>query len=615
MLDDAKLHYVDSLDEAVAFMQWATDLANRQHPVAFDTETTGLKWWTHPFVRLAQFGTGDESWAVDIERWRGPVEQALRMLIDAGCNFLMWHSPFDMHAIEEDRFPTPSWAQVHDGKIMSALLIPHENHSLKPTAARYFGADAYAGQNSVKALFKRTGTSWHNVDTRHPEYWVYGCMDTVLTYRVVEQLSREIRLHGFTDLYEREMAKREIYYRAERRGLIVDEEWTSTLHGQWTVEAVKIARDLEAAGIKNPGSNKQVTDLLEELGWEPDVFTTTGVVKLDKVILHQIAASRPEWAQVAEPLLRYRRITKWLGTYLRPFLEERDEAGRLHFGIQTLRARTGRDSITEPPMQTLPGKAAGDGSWMIRRCIVPGPGHVFYSCDYASQEAREFAHYSQDPAMLACIRRGDDLYTFAAQLIYNDPSITKAHPLRDITKVNLLAFLYGAGLDKLAQTSGLSLQETEAFIRRLFEVFPNVRDLTGDNAIGGNYPGGPALAAAERGRNEGLRYVLTKSGRRFSVPNDNELYKCVNGLMQGGGMDIISEAVIRLDQLGYGDNIVLPIHDEILFRFPEGEEGQAAAQECATIMEDHTLSVPITTELSQPLDSWGRAYMPKEAAS
>lgn len=615
MLDDAKLHYVDSVAEAVQFIGWANGLANRGNPVAFDTETTGLKWWTHPFVRLAQFGIADEAWALDIQRWRGPVEEALTNLSDAGCNFLMWHSPFDMHAIEEDGFPTPAWPQVHDGKIMSALLVPHENHSLKPTSARYFGPDAYAGQSAVKSLFKRTGTDWATVDTRHPDYWVYGCMDTVLTYRVIEQLSRDIRTLGFTDLYEREMAKREIYYRAERRGMEIDEEWTTTLHGQWTVEAVKLARQLEAAGIKNPRSNKQVTDLLEELAWEPEEFTPRGAIKLDKVILNQIATSRPEWSQVAIPLLRYRRITKWLGTYLKPFLEERDASGRLHFGIQTLRARTGRDSITEPPMQTLPGKAAGDGSWMIRRCIVPKAGHVFYSCDYSSQEAREFAHYSQDPAMLDCIRRGQDLYTFAAQLIYSNPAITKDHHLRDITKVNLLAFLYGAGLDKLAQTSGLSLQETEAFIRRLFEVFPNVRDLTGDNAIGGNYAGGPALAAAERGRTEGLRYVLTKSGRRFSVPNDDELYKCVNGLMQGGGMDIISEAVVRLDQLGYGDNIVLPIHDEILFMFPEGDDGLAAARDCATIMEDHTLSVPITTELSQPLDSWGRAYMPKEVSA
>jgi DNA polymerase-1 len=121
------------------------------------------------------------------------------------------------------------------------------------------------------------------------------------------------------------------------------------------------------------------------------------------------------------------------------------------------------------------------------------------------------------------------------------------------------------------------------------------------------------LAAAARGRTEGLRYVLTKSGRRFSVPNDNELYKCVNGLMQGGGADIIKDAVVRLDQLGYGDNIVLPIHDELLFQFPEGDtEGPAAV---AAIMEDHTLTVPITTELSGPFTSWGEGYMPKVDAA
>src|SRR5687768_11823041 len=98
MLDDAELHYVDDLNDAVRFMEWIVDLANRRHPVDFDTETTGLKWWTHPFVRLAQFGIGDEAWALDIQRWRGPVEEALRLLSDAGCAFLLWNSAFDRHA-------------------------------------------------------------------------------------------------------------------------------------------------------------------------------------------------------------------------------------------------------------------------------------------------------------------------------------------------------------------------------------------------------------------------------------------------------------------------------------------------------------------------------------
>lgn len=607
---DVKLHYVDSVDDARAFVAWAQGLADTRHPLAIDTETTGLKWWTPRFTRLVQFGVGDEAWAVDVERWRGIIEIALSMLADAGCAIIMHNCAFDMHALEEDGFPTPAWSNVHDTKVMSHLLVPHESHSLKPMSARFFGNEAWLGANSIKALFKRTGTTWATVDTREPDYWVYGNMDTVLTYRSGELLSAELRQHGMTHLYEREMAVREILYRAERRGLHIDMEWTSALRTQWTIEAVRLADQLEAAGIQNPLSNQQVTKVLEELEWEPDEFTPSGAVKLDKVILDQLKAARPEWASIAEPLLRYRRITKWTSVYLDRFLNECDDNNRIHCSINPLQARTGRMSITDPPMQTLPSR--DDGAWMIRRCVLPRAGHELYAVDYNSQEARTFAHYSQDPGMIAAITRGDDLYRYAAEVIYGDSSIDKKHPLRALTKVNLLAFTYGAGADKLSKTSGLSIDETRAFIARLFEVFPNVRDLTGDHAIGGSYPGGPALAAAARGTSDGLRYVLTKSGRRFSVPNDHELYKCVNGIMQGSGADVIKDAIIRLDQLGYGDNIVLPVHDEIIFEFPADEGGRVAAAEAAATMEDRSLSVPLTTELTGPLSSWGAKYEPDQ---
>jgi len=333
-----------------------------------------------------------------------------------------------------------------------------------------------------------------------------------------------------------------------------------------------------------------------------------GAVKLDKTILAQIAAGCPEWAHIAGPLLRYRRLTKWIGAYLDPFIENVDENGRLHHSIRTLRAVTGRDSITEPAMQTLPSR--DDAAWMIRRCIVPSPGHVFYCVDYSSQEPRTFAHYSQDPGMIAALSGGEDLYTYVSRVVFDDPTIDKSDDRRSQVKIILLALTYGAGLEKLALASGLTMKETERFVKRLFEIFPSMRKLTGDHVLGGKYPGEPAIAAKERGLREGLRYIFTKGGRRFSVANDQELYKCVNGLCQGSGADILSDAILRLDQLGYGDNIVLPVHDELVFEFPEGDEGYAAALECAAIMEDHTLSVPITTELSGPYRSWGEKYQP-----
>ena len=261
-------------------------------------------------------------------------------------------------------------------------------------------------------------------------------------------------------------------------------------------------------------------------------------------------------------------------------------------------------SISNPPLQTLPSKGSGGE---IRRCIVPRKGRELWAIDYQGQEARLFAHYSQDPGMLAALNAGQDLYTYTAQVIYEDPTIDKDHELRNRTKVTMLAFTYGAGVDRLADQTGLPKSEVELFLKRLFTVFPNVRDLTGDHAIGGVYPGGPAISARQRLEEEGLAYIFTSGGRRFAVPSTDELYKCVNGLMQGSGSDVLKEAIIRLERAGLGDYIVVPVHDEIVFEFPR-EGGAELAAHAATLMTDRSFSVTLEVEATGPLTNWGQAY-------
>jgi DNA polymerase I len=371
LIEDAQLHYVDSIEDAQQFLAWVTDLAELRAPVAVDTETTGLKWWTPRFVRLVQFGTADEAWALDTERWRGAAEESLQLLVNAGCPFIFHNCSFDMHALESDGYPAPDWTNVHDTMFAHHLMFPHESHALKTIAASIFGNEAYVGQSNLKSLMKRTDTDWATVETRQPDYWAYGCMDTILTYRVGQHLFPLLREYNFNSQYDKALARREIMQRSETRGMRVDIEWATDLRNQWTIEAVALADQLEAAGIKNPRSNSQVTNALAQLDWEPDEFTPTGAAKLDKVILNQLSALRPEWSEVAVPLLRYRRLTKWISAYLDPFIDDADDNGHIHHTVRTLRAVTGRDSITEPPMQTLP--ARDDGAWMIRRCITPEP--------------------------------------------------------------------------------------------------------------------------------------------------------------------------------------------------------------------------------------------------
>lgn len=601
-LSSVQVHYVDSTDAAREMLEW---LRNVSEPLAVDTETWGLKWWQTDFTRLIQFGTRDEGWAVGAREWRS-VALAACEIVAAGRYPVIFHNaPFDMHALEDDGFAVPNWERVHDTKVLHHLLFPHYNHSLKPISSAKWGPGAVIGDRLMKdrAIELGLGREWWRLPTDEVTYWAYGVLDTILTRRLWDDVHPEVAAK-YLPQYEREMATEAIAYRAECRGLRIDRRYTQNLLDEWTVEAVALATQLGAAGIKNPLSNQQVEKILRELEWEPDEFTPKGAAKLDKVVLKQLEKVYPG---IATPLMRYKRITKWSTVYLEKFLNDADANGYVHASINTMEARTGRMSITGPPLQTLP---SGDPA--IRTCVLPEDGHRLWAVDYQAQEAREFVNDAEDMVLATVINNGGDLYTYMAQIVFGDPSIDKSHPLRGMFKIMVLAFFYGAGVARLSSITDLPESEVFEILKRLFYLFPSITDMTGDYAIGGSNRGKFARAASQRLADEGLAYILTPGGRRFSMEED-AVYKAVNGRMQGGGADVLKDAICRLDAAGLADNIVVPVHDELVFQFPEGPEGAEQAREAASIMEDRTFFVPLLTELSGPLTDWGMKYREKAA--
>lgn len=597
-LQGLRVNYVDSVESGREFLAWLEVALLNPGGIAVDTETHGLTWWTDDFTRLIQFGNRDEGWAVGVREWRALAERACQMVADARCWVIFHNAPFDMHALEDDGFAVPDWSRVHDTKVMHHLLWPHYIHSLKPIAEGKWGPAATIGDKLMKKKAAEMGCDWWELPTDCPEYWGYGVMDTILTRRLCDDVAPEVmRLYG--PQYEREMAAEAIAFRAEKRGMRVDLDYTQRLKDQWAVEAVTLARTLEDAGIKNPLSNQQVEKTLRELDWEPDEFTPKGAAKLDKVVLKQLERAYPG---IATPLMRYKRITKWSTVYLDKFLSQADKNDHVHASINTLQARTGRMSVTGPPLQTLPSKDPA-----IRTCILPDEGQVIYTVDYQGQEAREFVNDAQDHTMADVILNGGDLYTYFAQIVFNDPTINKDSPLRGMFKVMVLAFFYGAGVKRLALITDQSEAEVYEQLKMLFFHFPSVAEMTGNKAIGGSNAGKFARIAGERLAAEGLAYIHTTGGRRFSMESD-ALYKAVNGRMQGSGADCLKDAMIRLDAAGFADNIIIMVHDEVIFQFPEGDAGFAAATEAGKIMEDHSFYVPLTTEMKGPLTDWGASY-------
>jgi DNA polymerase-1 len=491
------------------------------------------------------------------------------------------NAPFDLHALESDGLTLPAPSRVHDLGIMHRLHTPLFPHGLKMIARHHYGPTAVAGEDVLKDAMKKGGWTWETVPTDLPAYWFYGALDTVLTSRLSEHYAPLTA----GPAYDREMAVQGVMYRAECKGMRVDVPYTSALRDAWLTEAASLKGTLQEAGIENPNSNAQITAVLREAGWEPEEFTETGLPQLDKPVL---AALEERFPGVAVPLLRYKRLTKWTASYLDTFLSRRDPDDRVHASINTMAARTGRMSITNPALQTLPRGPE------IRNCIIPAEGHDLWTIDYDSMEMVALAEFCRDPGLSAAVQE-EDIHRYCASLSYGVPVPEVTPAQRQIAKNTNFARVYGAGPAKIAATAGVPESEIRHYMTSFDQRFPGVSSFIQTVQQTGKY----------RSASEGEPYVLTVGGRRLPAEND-KIYALVNYLIQGSCADIMKDAILRLDAAGLGDNILVPVHDEVILELPEGDEGAQAAALALECMEDRTsFSVPFTCGVDGPLARWG----------
>lgn len=586
-LPELKMSLVEHLDDIPEFMAWLTSECHPSNMIAIDTETIGLEWKDARFTRLVQFGSRTEGWAVPIEWWPKLVTEAMNVVKRTGVSVVFHNAKFDMHALEDDGYPVPDWRQVHDTMPLHHLVAPHHNHQLKTIGIRELGEWAGLGQSALKEVFKRTGTNWATIPCDNFWYWAYGVMDTILTLHVWDVLLPKAA--EYHEAYEREMAYSAIMYRAEIRGMRIDPEYCIKLRDEWRDDMHNTALSLKAAGIKNPNSNQQIEAVLREFGWNPEEFTETGQAQLNKMVKARLASMPAPIGPVAEMIIDYQRKRKWTSTYLDTFLSKRDSRDRVHPSIKTLGAKTGRSSITNPPLQTLPHTPH------IRHAVLPyTEDEDLYAIDYSGQEYRILACLSDDEAWLHEFRHGaGDPHTMVADML----GIT-----REQAKTFNFAQVYGAGVKKLALGTGLTENEVRNFLTIYANRFPAIITFIEETQRLGYLQ-----------MRDGLEPFTTTIGGRRAYADTDQLYALTNYRIQGSGADVLKQATLRLDAMGLADYIILPVHDELLYSFPRKDAAELSKL-CADAMTDtEWFQLDIVAEIEGPFSNWGQKYEKQDA--
>lgn len=581
LLASSSFEFVNTIDQAAAFKRW---LGERRDIMAVDTECGGLRV-EHDRLRMVQFGDLQTGWAIPWERWGGVAEEALR---GYQGQLVMHNRPFDWGFLGHNLPMEPLWSRTDDTMVEAHLVDPDRPKGLKPLAARFVDARAVSGQAALDKAMKVHGWTWDTVPVDFELYWVYAALDTVLTAHVHEHLNPIIKQRGYERAYDLELATARICAGMMRRGIGVDLEYCEHKSRElraWAGEA-RLWIDAEF-GITNATSNAQVIRRLTDDGIQLIKRTKSGAqYALDKEVLDGLIAAN------AHPLPAYikaiRKAEKICGTYLENFSSMIGPDGRIRCNINTLGARTGRMSLTEPALQTL---HRDDPT--VREAFVPREGCVFVSCDYDQVEARLAAHFSGDLGLIAAFAGNDDFFCTIATGMFGEP-IIKGDRRRQITKNTIYGSIYAAGIETMARTAGLSPGEM-APIKHAFDAqYPGLHQLLDD----------VLMVAQQRKATEGRAYVRTPLGREITVKDARD-YALINYLIQGTAAEVLKQAMVELDAIGLGEYLVLPIHDELLLEVPR-EMAREVMHTVERVMSDLTsFLVPLTSSAVLFENRWG----------
>lgn len=566
---DAQFTLVESNADVQDFFSW---LGERRTWLGADTETGGFDWWRDD-LRLVQIGDAHHGWAFDWGDWAGVIKEAFRIYEGP----IAFHNlKFDLHFLEHNgvKFHRQN---LHDTFSMAHVVQPNLRSGLKPASERLIDTDAGAGQSALKAVMYKGKWTWATIPTNVPEYWQYGALDPVLTARLAEVLYPAVVQHGLQNVYNTEVAVAITLKDMERRGVRIDTEFCRS-------EAAKISEYersmeqffLDTYGLQNPGSTKQIADLLQSQGVRMTERTPTGKIKVTQSVLESL--DHP----IAQHILDYREWSKIRSTYLEDFIEFEND-GLLHASINPLGAVTGRMSCMRPNLQNVPR------SW-VRNAFVARPDHTLVLADYDQIELRIMAHYAGVQEMIDAVHAGEDLHTLVGKLVYNTPTITKAQ--RQIVKNANFAKIYGAGPAKFAGTAGISVDEARRFMAMYDARFPTIKRFVSE------------LTSIARSTG----WIQTPYlGRLQVVDGPDYAYKIVNYYIQGTAADVIKKKLVELANTDTGQYMELTIHDEIAFDVPN-EHLEDSKQEIRTTMpENEAFSVPISVGMDE-VQRWGDKY-------
>lgn len=391
---------------------------------------------------------------------------------------------------------------------------------------------------------------------------------------------------------------------------------------------------------------KQVRTRMLEKGQQPD-----GPIGVDDAVA------------LVDAILDYRAANKELTAFYRP-LTQFGETGRIHTVLRPIEAKTTRYSAAKPNAMQMkrpkkdkdPEVARKNQEECVRHSFKPDPGHLFLACDYSQQELRVASHYTMaipkafeyrftwnctlakrgdckgrekhgpadDPE--ACKRvvhsswRRPDISVRPVSLALFDGFLSGDREFdphqamvawceklqledidRDKGKTADFALLYGSGIAHLMEVLDCSWDVAKAvsdtFWQKAYPELDRVRQFIAERL---RRAGKPTAWSGEQ-------FIRTMHGGRVYLDGS---FKGLSYLVQRSCREILLNAILAVDEYTRAEcptyELMLPVHDELLFHLPEGDLDQGHVQAISKLMVEAggKSLVPMVVEPNVCRESW-----------
>ena len=454
---------------------------------------------------------------------------------------------------------------IFDTMLASYLLHPDRRiHSLNQIALDYLNHqmiryDEVAGKGKNEISFAQVELA--NAVS-------YSCEDADITLKLYHILKNEITKANLIDLFNQvELPLIPVLVDLEMAGVHVDKATLKTLSDQFKIELESLEELIyQIAGkVFNINSSQQLGALLfdqlqlpvqkktkKKTGYSTDVDVLTTLSNHHELPRH---------------VLRHRTLSKLKSTYTDALLELiHAETGRIHTSFNQTVTITGRLSSSDPNLQNIPIRT--EEGRRIRSAFVPRKGWVFLSADYSQIELRLLAHYADDPILIDAFKKDEDIHLRTAAEVFQVFPALITDDLRRQAKAINFGIVYGMSAFGLSKELSISRKMAQEYINHYFKRYKGVKSFI-DSAI-------------ENARR--TEKTTTLLGRIRFLPDINSSNAntkqfaeraAVNTPIQGSAADLIKLAMIRLHsaliQQGFEAQMLLSVHDEIIFEAPEDE--------------------------------------------